>query len=88
MAALVEIGTESVQPLLDVLKKVDFNDIDHGGQITANVTVLALRSIYDRGGHGEHMAKARIELEITKTSGKEKQRLERAAAHPFLNPTK
>jgi len=85
MAALVDIGTDSIQPLLEVLKKADFNDIDNGGQRTANVAVLALRSIYNQGGHGEKMAKARIELEIKKTSSKETERLERAAAHPFIN---
>ncbi len=82
-AAIISIGLPSVPPLLKLLKSSS-RDGDYISQLRHNLTIHCLIGIYGQGGYGGPLAKARLELELKTTSGKEKLALQQALEHPRL----
>jgi hypothetical protein len=97
---LSSIGLSSVQAILENMKAVDLTPkakpVDPGQlrQYLASTQeqqrrsvglILALKRIYDVGGHGAEMARQRLQLEIGGATGQAKENLSRFKEHPILN---
>ena len=82
--ALKSVGIASVPPLLKQLVQTDPDDTLGGGRQAHSLIIRCLIDVYDRGGYGTHIARKRLELEMERSSGLGRARLERALQHPFL----
>ena len=91
-AALRNIGVPAVRSIIDELKALDADKkvtFDLSGRLSdpllmRNLLVECLIEIYEQGGFGKELASQRIESEIKKASGAEKQRLTKLLEHPSL----
>jgi len=86
---LPAIGLPAVQPLLDELRITDpvvrFGDKNLGENERKHTLIIScLIKIYDQGGHGRELTRARIELEIKKYPAKEVEFLESALETKWL----
>ena len=86
---LSAIGLPAVQPLLDELRIEKPGDRVAGQELLGSVirrtlTVSSLIALYDAGGHGRELAKARIELEAAKYPGEEGHFLRQALEDRWL----
>lgn len=87
--ALSTFGLSAVQPLLDELRIEKPGDRVAGQELLGSVirrtlTVSSLIALYDAGGHGRELAKARIELEAAKYPGEEGHFLRQALEDRWL----
>ena len=96
IGALTEIGLPAVPALINLLKRDALSDPKALTPSQRTLVIYCLSTIYDRGGFGTHLgqrelagfgtelARKRIELEISKATGKEKAALERVLKHSLF----
>jgi hypothetical protein len=78
-------GASAVPLLIDFLKKTDPDDKKGNGERRQGLAIIALQNIYEEGGFGRELARERLKLEIAKSKDKEKDFLQKALKHPFIN---
>jgi hypothetical protein len=91
-AALVRMGEKSVPELVHLLRTVDpatdsLEDIFEADKRRRSrvLAIFALVEIYKARGTGKRLARERLELEVEKSQGKEKELLQKALEHFALN---